>query len=134
MLRWLISTIGVTALKGEVSAMVKRASRRAALAAVAFLLWLIAFGFALAAFVVWLSAQLGGIGACAIVAGIFAVLGLGIQIGLAIGSRRRSETRSPLAGLATGLDKELGVNAGSLGSMAVVALAGYLLGRRLFRR
>jgi uncharacterized membrane protein (DUF485 family) len=133
MLRWLISTIGVTALKGEVSAMVKRASRRAALAAVAFLLWLIAFGFALAAFVLWLSAQVGAIAACGIVAGIFAVLGIGIQIGLAIGGRRRTETRSPLAGLAAGLDKELGVNAGSLGSMVVVALAGYLLGRRLFR-
>jgi len=134
MLRWLISTIGVTALKGEVSAMIKRASRRAALTAVAFLLWLVAFGFALAAFVVWLSAQLGGIAACAIVAGIFAVLGVVIQIGLAIGNRRPAQTRSTLAGLAPGLEKELGVNAGSLGSMAVVALAGYLVGRRLFRR
>ena len=135
LLRWLISTIGVAALKGEISTIVKRAGRRALLAAIALLLWLTAFGFALATFVAWLSMELGTIAACGIVAAVLAVVGLVIQVALAVGgNRRRKKPRPPLANFAASLEDGLGTDTGGLGAIVIVALAGYLLGRRIFRR
>ena len=134
LLRWLISTIGVTTLKGELSAIMKRAGRRVLLGAIGLLLWLTALGFALATFVIWLATELGAIAACGIIAASLAVLGLAIQIVLTVSSSRRKKAKSPLADLAAGINDGFGTSGGSLGSMVVVALAGYLLGRHISRR
>ncbi len=135
LLRWLLSTIGLAALKGEITAFAKRAGRCALLVAIAGVCWLIAFGFALGALVVWLSSKVGPIGACGIVAAAFIVLALVLQLALTLTANlRRDDPPSPLAGL-TGLEEGgLGASAGSLGSMVIVAVAGYLIGRRIFRR
>ncbi|MEJ0011068.1 MAG: hypothetical protein WDM94_00305 [Bauldia sp.] len=125
-LRWLISAIGFAALKEEI----RRATRRAILATVAIVLWLIALGFLLAAFTVWLASVVGPIIACAIIAGVFIVIALIIQISLALTKRNRQAT-APLAGIAaSGAMPELGV----AGAIAGAALVAYLLGRQFFRR
>ena len=137
LLRRLISAIGLAALKGEVSAIVQRATRRALLMTIVLLLWLAAFGFTIAALAVWLSAELGPIAACGIIATGFAVVGLAIQVSLALSARRRrrADTRvPPVPRVATNPGGSPNVNAGNLGALAIVAVAGYLLGRRLFRK
>ncbi len=124
-LRWLISAIGFAALKEEI----RRVARRAILSTVAIVLWLIALGFLLAAFTVWLASVVGPIIACAIIAGVFIVVALVIQISLAVTKRRRAAT-APLAGIAaSGMAPELGT-IGLIGGVALVAL---LLGRQFFR-
>ena len=98
-------------------------------------MWLAALAFAVAALAVWLSAELGVIAACAVIAGGLAVVGLTIQIGLMLGARRRVRRMpKPLAGPSSGLGGSPDANIGGLGSLAVVAIAGYLLSRQLFRK
>lgn len=134
LLRWLISTIGLAALKGEVSAMASRAAQRSFLHLIAFFLWLLAFGFGLAAFTVWLAGVVGVIWACAIVAGVFAAIGIAIQIGLAL-SKRRPQNQSSLADLAAPAAAGVAAQSGGiLGSLAIVAIVGWLLGRHIFRK
>ena len=135
LLRWLISVIGLAALKGEVSAIAGRVTVRALLAALVSVLWLTASGFAVAALTVWLTAKLGVIVACAIVAAGLAVIGLAIQFGLMLSARRhRSRMAKVLEGLAPGPAANPGPDLGGLGSMAIIVVAGYLLGRQLFRK
>lgn len=125
-LRWLISAIGFAALKDEI----RRATRRAILATVAIVLWLMALGFGLAALTVWLASLWGPIAACGIVAGVFVVAAVVIQISLAATKRKRPAP-APLAGLtAASAMPELGV----AGAIAGAALVAYLLGRQFFRR
>jgi len=130
LLRWLISAVGFAALKGEMSAMVRRASLRAGLTLFVILLWLGAFGFAVAALAVWLAAELGVIAACGILAAGFLVVGLVIQIALAISARKhaRAPIRMPLS--TDGQAPDIS----GLGSLAIVGIAGFLLGRLLFRK
>ena len=134
LLRRLISAIGLAALKGEVSAILQRATRRALLMTIVLLLWLATFGFTIATLAVWLSAELGPIAACGIIAAGFAVVGLAIQVCLALSARRRRRARVPPGPrVATNPGGSPNANAGNLGALAIVAVAGYLLGRRLFR-
>jgi hypothetical protein len=126
LLRWLISAIGFAALKDEI----RRVTRRAILATVAIVLWLITFAFLMVAFTIWLSSVLGAIWACVIIAGVFVVSALIIQISLAA-TKRRPSAAAPLAGLTAGAAMpELGV----LGGLAGLALAAYLLARRFGRQ
>lgn len=129
MLNWLISGLGAGLLKGEISARLQRAGRHAALMVLALVLWLAAFGFALGAFVTWLSEQLGPVAACGIVAAAFAVLALIIHLTLRLsrGPRARHEP-SPLSSGLTA-SEEL-AKASPLGLVAVIAVLGYLLGRQ----
>ncbi len=126
-LRWLISAIGFAALREEI----RRTARRAILATAAIVLWLIALGFALAAFTVWLATVVGVIWALLIVAAVFAVVAIAIQISLAVTARRRQPVTTPLAGIAAGsVMPELG----AAGAVAGIALAAYLLSRQFFRK
>lgn len=132
MFRWLASSIGLAVVKGELSALVQRAARRGALYLAVLLLWLLAFGFALAAFTVWLATVIGPIWACAAVAAFFAVIGLVVQVSLALTSRRQAQTASPFAGLSGISDAASAATASNpLGSLALVAVIGWLLGRQM---
>src|SRR5438105_3796774 len=88
-LRWLISALGFAALKGETASIAHRIGRSVMLYAILAILWLTALGFALAAFAIWLAGQLGAPAACAIIAAALAVIGLAIQVAMALSSRRR---------------------------------------------
>ena len=135
MLGRLISTIGLTALKNDVTAAAERAGRRAGLFAVAGLLWLTAFGFLLTALAVWLTRLWGPIAAYAAVGGGLAVAALVVHLILTISARRKPQPAFPAfnAGL-SGLAPPPGVAAapgGDIGALAVVAVLGWLLGRRM---
>lgn len=133
-LRWLISAVGLAAFKSEASAIMQRASRRALLVALVILLWLTAFGFALAALSTWLTTELGSIAAYAIIAGSLAVIGFAIQLAIAISARRQPRLNVPFASLNSNSDARLDTERSNLGSMAIVAVVGYLLGRQIVRR
>jgi hypothetical protein len=136
LLRWLISAIGFATLKGEVSAMVQRAAQRAVLMLMVLLLWLGAFSFALAALAVWLSSELGPIAAYGIIAGGFAIIGIFIQIGLAVSAnnRKKAAPKISIPGFTPNADGTQTPDVANLGSMAVIAIAGFLLGRQIFRK
>jgi hypothetical protein len=135
-LRWLISAIGFAALKGEATSMARRAGRRAVIIALLVLVWVTALGFALAALAVWLSAMLGAAAACAVIAGGLAVVGLVAQVSLVLSDRNKPASPGislPFPDL-TNADGSPNPEASSLGAMAIVGIAGYLLGRQLLRR
>jgi hypothetical protein len=136
-LRWLMSAIGFATLKGEASQLAARVAKRTALAAAMAVLWLIAFSFALAALTVWLSQELGAAAALAIIAAALAVIGLALQVTLALGRKRRPPPapgiRFPGLGASDGTAAPPGEGQ-AIGSLAVIALTGYLLARQLFRK
>lgn len=135
-LRWLISAIGFAALKGEATSIARRASRRAMTVVLLGVVWLVALGFALAALAVWLSATLGAAVAFAIIGGGLAAIGLLAQVALILSDRNASASSGagfPFPGL-TNIDGSPSPEASSLGAIAVVGIAGYLLGRQLLRR
>ena len=135
-LRWLISAIGFAAIKGEATSIARRAGRGARVMALLALTWVTAFGFGLTALTVWLSAEVGVAAACAIVAGALAVIGLVVQVAMALRSQKKSEPglSLPFPGLTASPDGAPSRDTSNLGAMAMVGIAGYLLGRQLFRR
>jgi hypothetical protein len=128
----LLASVGLAALEGELTAIARRARRRAILTAVAMLLWVVAFAFALAALTVFLAGLLGPLAACGIVGGVFAIVALILQI-IASAQARRPPPPPSLAALEATLGKEAG-DGTTFGLMAIVAVAGYMLARHLFRR
>lgn len=134
MLGRLISTIGLSALKNQVTTAAERTGRRAGLYALAAVLWLTASGFLLAALAVWLTRLWGPIAAYAVVAAGLAVVALIVHLIIALSARRRprSDFSATLSGL--GLVAPAGAAAGpgaDIGALAVVAVVGWLLGRRM---
>jgi hypothetical protein len=134
LIRWLISAIGLAALKDEASSIARRAGNRTIVVGLLAVVWLTASGFALGALAVWLSHELGVVAACAIIAAALAAVGVAIQLALTLRARRklRDGVRAPFAGLTAGTDSARGAG-GDLSSVAAVAIVGYLLGRQLFR-
>jgi hypothetical protein len=134
MLGHLISAIGLTALRDEAAAAAQRAGKRTALYVLVAILWLVALGFLVAALTVWLAGLFGAVAACVIIAAALVVVGLAVQIGLMLTSRRRrrSEINLSLPGLsATGSATGTGSD---IGALAVVAIVGWLLGRQMTRK
>ena len=134
-LRWLISAIGFAALKNEASTLARNVGRRAAIVVLLAAIWVAAIGFALGSLTAWLSHEFGMVAACAIIAAGLAVIGLGVQLAVILRARRK-----PSGGFKFP-PGEIGSNGigtpfpggANLSAMAVIAIAGYLLGRQLFR-
>jgi hypothetical protein len=127
MLRWLISTIGLAALREQFH----RAVQRAVLTAVTVVLWLVVLGFALAAFTVWLAGVVGVIWALLIVAAVFALIAIVIHIVIALTARRREPVTAPLAGLATaGAMPEIGAAGAIVGAIVIAFLLVRQFGRK----
>jgi len=131
MLQWLISTIGLSALKGELAAMGRRFARRAALYALAGVLCFAALAFLLAALTAWIATVLGAIAACCIMAGVLLLLGLIIFAALAISRKRRDKARPSLGAAMPNLGSPEVMTATSI---ALIALTGYLIGRQFPHR
>jgi len=129
MLRWLISTIGLAALKNEARAIARRLAIRSALFLILGLLWLGTVAFLLVTLAIWLAGFVGMIGACAIVAGILFLIGLIVLLVLALTGRRPASpaAASPLSGLE-------GIELNGPVAIALIALTGYLVVRQFFRR
>jgi hypothetical protein len=131
LLRWLISTIGLAALKGEATAIARRAARRAMLFVVLMIVWLAAVGFAVAALTIWLAGMLGGLAACCILAGVLLLIGLALLLGISLSSRSRERVTANLGGAMPNLGTP---DLTTFASIAAIAVAGYLVGRQIFRR
>ena len=122
-LRWLISAIGLAALKGEASTLARNVGRRAAVVVLLALVWVTAIGFALGSLTVWLSHEFGVVAACGIIAAGLAVIGLGVQLAVVLSARRK-----PSGGFKFPLDEISSNGSGTplpgsanLSAMAVVA-------------
>jgi hypothetical protein len=109
-----------------------------AFAAATGLLVVLAFGFALAAFTVWLAGAVGAIAALSIVAAGALVLALIVHVAGKAGEPARSRSYGAAAGplgAAAAAGAEAGAEAGeegppagsTVGSMAVIALVGFIL-------
>ncbi len=131
MLSRLIATVGLAALEGELTAYARRTRRRVILTAVAILFWLIAVAFAIAALTVWLATAIGALWACAIVAGVSALIALVLQV-IAASLKRRPRPSATLSRLLEEVGKD--GDGTAFGLIAIVAVAGYLLGRNFLRR
>jgi hypothetical protein len=132
--RWLVQAAGLAALRGEAAAMARRASLRAALSVAAGLAWVAVAGFLLGALVVWLSGEVGPILACAIVAGGFAVIALILHLIVARLARQQpwARLKAHIREVVEAADETAGE--GAIGALALVALAGFVLGARGRRR
>lgn len=139
----LLTTLGIAALKGEVDRRVQRVVRQVAFGAATGFFALLAVGFGLAALTVWIAGELGVIPALCIVAGGALAMAIIVQIVAAATNDRPA--RRPVRPLAepVGIVSErpaVAENAeeppqGAVaGAMALVAAAGFLLARQLFRR
>ena len=133
----LLSAIGLAALKAEIRA----AGQRIAVAAISGLLLLTAICFAIAALTVWLAGEIGAIWALLVIAGGFLVLALIVQ-GVARLTADRPRYRPPPARPAPSSPPPVEpqpanrtVPPGSeIGTVAIVALVGFLLARQMLRR
>jgi len=133
MLARLLASVGLAALQGEITATVQRAKRRAILTAIAVVFWLLTFAFALAALTVWLAGVVGPLIACVAIAGGFAVVALILQLA-ASAQKRRKRPPPSLADMVSEAAGKEGGEGTVFGLLAIVAVAGYLLGRRILRR
>lgn len=126
----LLSAIGFAAVKAEA----RRVRRRILVGAVTGALVVLAAGFALAAFAVWLAGELGTVQALALIAiGLLVIAGL-VQAAVWIASSRRP-VRLVAPSRVAEPQREGEPPAGSgLGAIGVVAVVGFLLARQLFRR
>jgi hypothetical protein len=129
-----LTALSVSAVKGQVAATAKRIARRVALGTFAGILWLIVLAFALAAFTVWLAGEIGTVAALAWIAGGFAVVAILIHIGLAVTAKRKPKAKleAHFEASADGKGAEMDVSA--VGSLAIFAAIGFLLGRMVNRR
>jgi uncharacterized membrane protein YebE (DUF533 family) len=141
MLRGLISAAGLAVVRGQVTNAVKRTGRRAGLFALIIATWLIAFGFGLAALTVWLAGELGIILALTLIAGVFALIGLIMYVAMQMADRKQKPAASPFppqfAGLGAGSAKSAtgeSPTGALLGSIATIAVLGWLLGRKTGRK
>jgi hypothetical protein len=128
-----LGAIGLAALKAEIRA----AGRRIAIAAVSGLLLAVAVCFAIAAFTVWLAGKIGTVWALLVMAALFLVLMLIVQAvaRLATGRRRRPPPPPPPGPVTAEPPSTEEVPPGSeIGTVAIVALLGFLLARQMVQR
>jgi hypothetical protein len=71
---------GLAALKREATAAVRATALRVGLTVAAGIFWLLVVGYLLATFTIWLAGLVGAVYACLIVAAIFAVLAVIVQL------------------------------------------------------
>jgi hypothetical protein len=130
----LLSAIGLAALKAEIRA----AGQRIAVAAISGLLLLTAVCLAIAGLAVWLAGEIGTVRALFAIAGGFLVLALIVQVVARLASGRRRYRPPPVPpGPAPeeAQPADATIPPGSeIGAVAVVALVGYLLARKMLQR
>jgi vacuolar-type H+-ATPase subunit I/STV1 len=136
-------SLGIDLATGRAKAGLRRLMRQAVVGSATLGLLLLAFGFALAAFAVWLSRQIGAVPALGFIGLGFLILALLVYGIAALTDKRRPRRRPPPPPIAESMRREFTAAgaageeppAGStVGSLAVVALVGYILARQLFRR
>lgn len=139
----LLAAFGVAALKAELRVHMRRAGIRFAAALVTGLFALVAVGFGVAAFTVWLAGEIGTIGALLVTGGIFLFVAIVVHIAgrvaLARPARARLADMPPPRPASSPpppppRDPDEPPPGSALGAVAVVGLAGFLLAREMFRK
>jgi hypothetical protein len=131
MLGWLVSSLGIGLLRNSASNAAGQIGRRIAIFATLAALWVTALGFLIAALTVWLVGAIGVIAGLVIMAAGLAIVGLALYLGSSLSARRKP---TPVENVATAVGTGLvGAEIGSLGSLAVIAAAGFLLARQMHR-
>ncbi len=120
----LISALGVARLTTYLQALGRYVGVQAVLIVSLLVLVALAAGFGVTALTIWLASELGAAAAFAAVAGGFLVVALLLQVAIALRRRRR---RPSLSNGAEHSDQL------TFGSIAALAVIGYLLGRRFER-
>ncbi len=122
----LLTALGVARFKAHLEAWGRYAGVQALLISALVVLVVVAAGFAVAALTIWLSAQLGAAAAFAVVAAGLLALALLLQIVILVRKRKKARV-APLFGDGDRSDQV------AFGSLAAIAVIGYLLGRRTER-
>lgn len=122
----LLSALGVARLKTYLQALGRYAGVQALLIVSLVVLIALAAGFGVTALTIWLASEVGAAAAFAAVAGGFLVVALLLQVAIVLRKRKR-ERRAPLSSGTEPSDQM------AFGSIAALAVIGYLLGRRLER-
>lgn len=131
------ASIGATFARSRVKTAIRNAVKQAVFASIVLVLLLLAFGFGLGCLVVWLSHEIGAVPALGFVALGFLVLAMIVYViwrissGGAAPAARRSPISDAFEERKGGQEPPPG---SALGSLAVVALVGYLMGRQVFRK
>jgi MYXO-CTERM domain-containing protein len=129
--------LGLDLAKGRAKASVRQFARQAAMGAAALLFLLLAFGFGLAAFAVWLAREIGTVPALGFI-GLFFLLIAGIIVAVAAAEQKRDKKPQPII---TAVKQEFVAaetgpppTGSTVGAMGLVGLIAFLFARQLFRR
>ena len=129
--------LGLDLAKGRAKAGVRQFARQAAMGAAALLFLLLAFGFGLAAFTVWLAREIGTVPALGFI-GLGFLLIAGIVVAVAAGEQKRRQKPQPIMTevkrefvAAEAVDPPTG---STVGAMGLVGLIAFLFARQIFRR
>lgn len=123
----LLSILGIVQLKAQLESLGRYAGAQAILLGTLMVLILAAVGFGVAALTVWLSALWGTAAALAAVAGGFVVVALLLEVVIVLRKNARAKHARPFVADAP-------PDQAALGSVAAMALVGYLIGRQFLRR
>jgi vacuolar-type H+-ATPase subunit I/STV1 len=131
------ANIGVAIARGRAKAVIRNAIKQAVFASIVLGLLVLAFGFGLGCFAVWLSHEIGTVPALGYIALGFLVIAIIVYVIWRVSSQRPAPARrrSPIADAFD--ERKAGQEpppGSALGSLAVVALVGYLMGRQIFRK
>ena len=122
----LISALGLARLKVYLESLGRYLGLQAVLILALSLLLVLAAGFGVTALTIWLTTQLGAATAFAVVASGFFVVALLVQVAILV--RKRKRTR-----YAAAFGAEVQSDQMAFGSVAAMAVIGYLLGRQVLR-
>ena len=130
------ASVGVALARGRARVAIRNAIKQAVFASIVVVLLVLAFGFGLACFTVWLAREIHTVPALGFIALGFLVIAIIVYIiwrvsGQPAPARRRSPIADAFDERKAGQEPPPG---SALGSLAVVAFVGYLMGRQLFRK
>ncbi len=131
--------LGIDLAKGRAKANVRHIARQAAVGAAVGLFLILAFSFGLAAFTVWLAAEIGVVPALGFIGlGFLVIAALVLALAAATDKRRRRVAPQPIA---TAMKQEFAAveaepppPGSAVGAMGVVALMAFLFARQVLRR
>lgn len=131
------ASVGVAIARSRARAAIRNAVKQAVFASIVLVLLVLAFGFGLGCFTVWLSHEIGTVPALGFIALGFLVIAIIVYVIWRVSGQQPAPARrrSPIADAFD--EKKAGHEpppGSALGSLAMVALVGYLMGRQMFRR
>ncbi len=128
----LLSALGIVRLKNYLASLGRYVVGQAVLLAGLLLMIVLALGFGVTALTIWLAEQWGPAIAFGVVAGGFLVLALILEVIMVVRRMGRADAarKQPAAAFGAGMPPDQM----AFGSVAAMAVLGYILGRQIMRR